>query len=60
MVITTVFDTGSNIAWVRKVRAGVLPLRHPVKNKIRSGNKNNNMVLTLAERNVRKLLDRDH
>ena len=47
-------DTGSNVARVNKVRAGLLPLRHPVKSK--TGSKK---IPRLAEWNVRTLLDRD-
>jgi hypothetical protein len=47
-------DTGSNVARVNKVCAGLLPLRHPVKSK--PGSKK---ILRLAEWNVRTLLDRD-
>lgn len=47
-------DTGSNVARVNKVRAGLLPLRHPVKSK-----RGSKKILRLAEWNVRTLLDRD-
>ena len=47
-------DTGSNVARVNNVRAGLLPLRRPAKSK--PGSKK---ILRLAEWNVRTLLDRD-
>ena len=47
-------NTGSNVARVNKVRAGLLPLRRPAKSK--PGSKD---ILKLAEWNVRTLLDRD-
>jgi exonuclease III len=58
MAIMTVSDTGSNVARVNKVRAGSLPLRHPVKNML-GRSENNRKFLSLAEWNVRTLLDRD-
>lgn len=50
-------DTGSNVARVTKVRAGPLPLRQPVKNKL-GGKANNKKQMRLAGWNVRTLLDR--
>ena len=47
-------DTGSSVARVNKVRAGLLPLRHPAKSKIGS-----KKILKLAKWNVITLLDRD-
>ena len=56
----TVSHTSSNVAWVNKVRAGLLPLRQPVKSKLGSKRKRKNRkYLRLAEWNVRTLLDRD-
>ena len=50
--------TGSNVPRVNKVRAGLLPLRHPVKSKL-GAKGNNRKSLNLAEWNVRTLLDRE-
>jgi len=58
MATMTESDTGSNVARVNKVRAGWLPLRHPVKSKIGANGKDRTF-LSLAEWNVRTLLDRD-
>ena len=54
----TVTDTGSNVARVNKVRAGLLPLRQPVKSQIGRNGKTRK-YLRLAEWNVRTLLDRN-
>ena len=51
-------DTGSNVARVNKVRAELLPLRHSAKNKL-GANGNTRKHLTLAEWNVRTLMDRE-
>lgn len=50
--------TGSNVARVNKVRAGSLPLRHPVKSKL-GVQGNNRKRLSLAKWNVRTLMDRE-
>jgi hypothetical protein len=51
-------DTGSNVARVNKVRAGLLPLRYPVKNML-GAQGNNRKRLSVAEWNVRTLMDRE-
>ena len=50
--------TGSNVSRVNKVRAGLLPLRHPVKSKL-GAHVNIRKFLRLAEWNVRTLMDRE-
>ena len=59
MTKETVFDTGTNVARVNKVRAGLLPLRQPVKSQLGRNGKFRK-VLRLAEWNVRTLLDRNN
>ena len=52
-------DTGSNVARVNKVRAGLLSLRRPVKRKLGgNSNGNNRKTLRIGEWNVRTLIDR--
>ena len=51
-------NTGSNVARNNKVRAGLLPLRHPVKSKL-GVQGNNRKRLSLAAWNVRTLMDRE-
>ena len=58
MATTTELHTRSNVPRVNKVRAGSLPLRHPVKSKL-GASENNRKFLRLAEWNVRTLLNRD-
>ena len=57
MATETVPDTGSNVARVNKVRAGLLPLRQPVKSQIGRNGKTRKF-LRIAEWNVRTLMDR--
>ena len=57
MALITDSHTGSNVARVYKVRAGLLPLRQPVKSQLgRHYQKTKNM--RLAEQNVQTLIDR--
>jgi hypothetical protein len=58
MAKITTSDTGSNVARVNKVRAGSLPLRHPVESQP-GARRRRRTFLSLAEWNVRTLLDRD-
>ena len=50
-------NTGSNVARVNKVRAGLLPLEQPVKSQI-GRNVKTRKFLRIAEWNVRTLMDR--
>jgi len=59
MTIETVFNTGSSVVRLNKVRAGLLPLRQPVKSQLGRNGKFRK-VLRLAEWNIsRTLLDRN-